>query len=54
MSKRQISVNLDEEIVNWLDEKIKERKFASRSHGLEFAVDQLMKEEMRLKERGNV
>ena len=50
MAKKQVTVNLDEEMLEWIEEKIKEKKFATRSHSLEYALMRLMKEE---KEQGN-
>jgi len=50
MTKKQVTVNLDEEILEWIEEKIKEKQFATRSHGLEYAISRLMKAE---KEQGN-
>ena len=50
MAKKQVTVNLDEEILDWIEEKIKEKQFATRSHGLEYAITRLMKAE---KEQGN-
>lgn len=50
MAKKQVTVNLDEDILDWIEEKIKEKQFATRSHGLEYAISRLMKAE---KEQGN-
>ena len=50
MAKKQVTVNLDEDILDWIEEKIKEKQFATRSHGLEYAITRLMKAE---KEQGN-
>jgi len=33
------------DILHWIDEKIKESVFASRTHAVEFAVKQLMNRE---------
>lgn len=52
MAKKQVTVNLDEEILEWIEEKIKEKKFATRSHGLEYAIMHLIKEE-KIGEQGN-
>ncbi len=38
--KKRITVTLGKELLDWLDEKVEERIFASRSHGLEFLVKQ--------------
>ena len=55
MAKRQVTVNLDEEILEWIEVKIEEKEFATRSHSIEYALNRLMKEERaRLSEQGNV
>ncbi len=33
---------MDKELLNWLDEKIKEKVFANRSHGFEFLIKNKM------------
>jgi Arc/MetJ-type ribon-helix-helix transcriptional regulator len=54
MAKKQVTVNLDEEILEWIEVKIKEKQFATRSHGIEYALSHLMKEEkVKLGEQGN-
>jgi Arc/MetJ-type ribon-helix-helix transcriptional regulator len=45
LSKVKLSITLDSDLVKWLDQKIKTKKFANRSHGLEFAVSQLKENE---------
>ncbi|MFA5378337.1 MAG: ribbon-helix-helix domain-containing protein [Dehalococcoidia bacterium] len=52
MAKKQVTVNLDEEILDWIEEKIKDKKFATRSHGMEYAIMHLIREE-KLEEQGN-
>jgi len=42
---------MDRGILKWIDEKVKERVFSSRSHAFEYAVRQLMKRE-RNRDRG--
>ncbi|MBA7702304.1 hypothetical protein ES703_111064 [subsurface metagenome] len=37
------SITMDREILHWIDEKVKERIFASRSHAFEYAIRYLMK-----------
>ena len=49
--KRGTSIYMDSEILNWIDEKVDERIFASRSHAFEYAIRQLMKNCM-LNKRG--
>jgi len=42
--KLKTSVALDEELLEWVDEMIKRRIFASRSHAVEYALEHLRKE----------
>lgn len=37
-SKEQISITLDKEIVQWLDEQVKKKAYANRSHAIEKIV----------------
>jgi len=39
------SVTLDDEILKWVDEQIKKKKFASRSHAVQYCLYKIMKEE---------
>ncbi len=36
--KERITVTIDKELLKWLDEKVKEKIFANRSHGFEFLI----------------
>lgn len=36
--KKRFSVSIDEELVNWIDERVKDKTFSNKSHGLEFCV----------------
>lgn len=36
--KERITITIDKELLNWLDERIGNRVFANRSHGLEFLI----------------
>lgn len=38
MGKEKVSVSIDENLLKWLDSQIKTKRFASRSHGIEYAV----------------
>lgn len=38
MAKKQVTVNLDEDILDWIEGKIKEKQFAARNSGLEYAM----------------
>jgi len=46
--KSAVCVTVDRNILKWISVKIEERVFASRSHAVEYAVAQLMKND-----RGN-
>ena len=39
------TITLPKDIIDWLEQEIKERRFSSISHGIEFAIYQLMKKE---------
>ena len=41
--KERITVTLDEELLKWLDKKISEKVFASRSHGFERLIAEMAK-----------
>ena len=43
MARSGTSITMDRDVLKWIDEKVKERVFASRSHAFEYAVRQLMK-----------
>ena len=43
MVKSTVSVTVDRKILKWISSKIEEKVFASRSHAIEYAVTQLMK-----------
>ena len=41
--KVKTSVALDEELLKWIDKEIQTRRFASRTHAIEYAIEQLKK-----------
>jgi Arc/MetJ-type ribon-helix-helix transcriptional regulator len=43
--KVKITATMDPDLVEWIDEKVKSRRFASRSHALEVAVAELINSE---------
>ena len=47
MNKINTSIRVDREILNWIDERVKDRIFSSRTHAFEYALRQLMKNEAR-------
>jgi metal-responsive CopG/Arc/MetJ family transcriptional regulator len=38
--KDRITITIDKELLDWIDKKIEEKVFASRSHGLEFLIEE--------------
>ena len=40
--KERITITIDEELLEWLDQKIEEKVFANRSHGIEFLIKRKM------------
>lgn len=41
--KEKFSVSIDEDLLKWVDSQIKSKIFASRSHGIEYALNELKK-----------
>lgn len=39
--KEKFSISIDKNLLKWLDAQIKTKRFASRSHGIEFALNEL-------------
>ncbi len=44
-AKRKTSVSLDRDLLQWIQKKIEEKKFASVSHAVEYALEELKKRE---------
>jgi metal-responsive CopG/Arc/MetJ family transcriptional regulator len=40
--KERITITIDQELLDWLDLNIKNKIFATRSHGFEYLVKQAM------------
>ena len=38
--KERITITLDKDLLDWLDQKISDKYFANRSHGFEFLIKQ--------------
>jgi metal-responsive CopG/Arc/MetJ family transcriptional regulator len=36
--KQRISITIDKELLEWLDKKIEDKVFASRSHGIQYLI----------------
>ncbi|NVM24164.1 MAG: hypothetical protein HWN68_20590 [Desulfobacterales bacterium] len=45
MAKIGTSIRMDRDVLKWIDERVRERIFASRTHAFKYAVRQLMKRE---------
>ena len=45
MVKKRLQVTIREDIVHWIDQEIEKLRFANRSHGIEYALLSLMKQE---------
>ena len=45
MSKKKTSISLDEDLLKWINGKIREKRFASVTHAIEYALEKLRKEE---------
>jgi Arc/MetJ-type ribon-helix-helix transcriptional regulator len=45
LTKKKTSVSLNNGLLEWIHEKIKEKRFASVSHAVEYALEQLRKQE---------
>ena len=43
MPRERISITLPNECVEWIDEKIKSRTYANRSHAIEVSILEAMK-----------
>ena len=44
MVKSGTSITMDRDVLRWIDNRVKKRIFASRSHAFEYAVRRLMKQ----------
>jgi Arc/MetJ-type ribon-helix-helix transcriptional regulator len=43
--KAKISVTIDQEIVDWIDEEVKTQRFRNRSHAVELALMKFLQAE---------
>jgi Arc/MetJ-type ribon-helix-helix transcriptional regulator len=50
MGKKKTSISLDKDLLEWVNKKIMERRFASVTHAVEYALEMLRKEEPSVKE----
>ena len=40
--KKRITITIDNNLLRWVDKKVKEKVFANRSHGMEFLIKKRM------------
>ena len=45
LAKKKTSISLDEDLLEWVNEKIREKRFASVTHAVEYALEKIRKEE---------
>ena len=45
MAKIKTSIALDKDLLKWMDTQIEKRRFANRTHAIEFALQQLIEDE---------
>lgn len=45
--RAKVSVTIDTELVQWVDEQVKARRFRNRSHAFEWALAHVVEEEKR-------
>lgn len=42
--KLKTSITLDEDLLKWIDSQIKTKRFANRTHAIEYALEKLKEE----------
>ena len=43
--KKKTSIALDEDLLSWIDEMVKNKRFANRTHAIEYALQRLRERE---------
>ncbi len=43
MPKAKIPISIDPDLLKWIEGEVKKKRFANRSHAIEFAVNELKK-----------
>lgn len=43
MPKAKIPISIDPDLLKWIESQVKKKRFASRSHAIEYAVNELKK-----------
>ncbi len=44
VKKIKTSIALDEELLKWIDSQVKTKRFANRTHAIEYALEQLRRD----------
>jgi len=44
-NKTHTSITLDSELLEWIDKEVKKKRFATRTHAIEYAIQRLIEEE---------
>ena len=44
LAKKRLQVTIRDDLVKWMDKEIKEFRFASRSHAIEYAIMKLVED----------
>lgn len=42
-NKLKLSISIDPDLVAWIDKEVKAKRFATKSHAIEYALTQLIK-----------
>jgi len=42
--KKAVSISVDDDLLKWIDQLIKTKRFAHRSHAFEYAIERLKEE----------
>jgi metal-responsive CopG/Arc/MetJ family transcriptional regulator len=45
MPKQKVTITVEKNLVDWIDGEVKKYRFRNRSHGFEYAVAELIKQE---------
>jgi len=53
MAKIRVFATIHEDIVKWIDKEVAKRRFANRSHALEYAIQQLIEKEEGERKKGS-
>jgi len=47
--KKTLTITMDDDLCEWIDKEIKSKRFATRSHAIEFAIHKMKTKEERMK-----